>query len=212
MGTKSETTKSGLLSGKTIAFIATDGVEQSELLDPRKIFDEQGAKTVLISLKSGKIQGFKHQDKGEQIPVDLTIDAAKADQFDALVLPGGVGNPDALRVNESVVAFVKAFVAAKKPIAAICHGPWTLIEANAVRGQELTSWPSLKTDLANAGARWVDKEVVLSGNLVTSRKPDDIPAFAKAMSELIAGQGKDQTQSPSGAKIENEDFAGVRLA
>ena len=203
--------ESGALGGKTIAFVATDGVEQSELLEPRKIFDAQGAKTILISLKSGSIQGFQHQDKGETIPVDLTIDAAKADDFDALVLPGGVANPDALRVNAKVVAFVKAFAAAKKPIAAICHGPWTLIEAAVVAGQTMTSWPSLKTDLTNAGAKWVDEEVVVSNNLVTSRKPDDIPAFAKKMTELITAKNKPESSSEREARI-GDEYSGVRLA
>src|ERR1700679_1093265 len=138
MATKSkatETSEVGALKGKTIGIIATDGVEQSELLEPRKMFDAAGAKTILISLKSGSIQGYKHQDKGETIKVDQTIDEADASKFDALVLPGGVANPDALRMNAKVVAFVKSFAVAKKPIAAICHGPWTLIEANAVTGK-----------------------------------------------------------------------------
>jgi protease I len=209
------TTKSkadGKLASKRIAIVATDGVEQSELLKPREIFDREGAKTVLVSLKSGKIQGMEHHDKGEMIQVDLTIDAASAEDFDALVLPGGVANPDALRANAKVVEFVKAFVTAQKPIAAICHGPWTLIEAKAVSGKTMTSWPSLKTDLTNAGAKWVDQEVVVSGNIVTSRKPDDIPAFAQKTIELITAENKPKTQSPNGAKLDTEDFSGVRLA
>jgi protease I len=209
------TTKSNAeekLVGKRIAILATDGVEQSELLEPRKIFDLEGAKTVLVSLKSGKIQGFKHQDKGEMIQVDLTIDAASAQDFDALVLPGGVANPDALRTNPKVVEFVKAFVSEQKPIAAICHGPWTLIEANGVSGKTITSWPSLKTDLTNAGAKWVDQEVVVSGNLVTSRKPDDIPAFAEKMIALIVAKNKPGMQSIKGAQLDTEESSGVRLA
>jgi protease I len=209
------TTKSnaeGKLVAKRIAILATDGVEQSELLEPRKIFDLEGAKTVLVSLKSGKIQGFKHQDKGEMIQVDLTIDAASAEDFDALVLPGGVANPDALRTNPKVVEFVKAFVSEQKPIAAICHGPWTLIEANGVSGKTITSWPSLKTDLTNAGAKWVDQEVVVSGNLVTSRKPDDIPAFAEKMIALITAKNKPEMQSIKGAQLDTEESSGVRLA
>jgi protease I len=207
----SKSNASGQLAGKRIAILATDGVEQSELLDPRKIFDAQGAKTVLVSLKSGKIQGYKHREKGESVQVDLTIDAAHAEDFDALVLPGGVANPDALRTNPKVVAFVKAFVSEQKPVAAICHGPWTLIEANAVSGKTITSWPSLKTDLTNAGAKWVDQEVVVSGNLVTSRKPDDIPAFAAKTIELIASK-KENTPSIKGAQLDNEESSGVRLA
>jgi protease I len=214
MATKSkanETEQAGALKGKTIAIIATDGVEQSELLEPRKIFDAAGAKTILISLKSGSIQGYKHQDKGETIKVDQTIDEADAAKFDALLLPGGVANPDALRMNKNVVAFVKSFATAKKPIAAICHGPWTLIEANAVTGKTVTSWPSLKTDLTNAGAKWVDEEVVLSDNLVTSRKPDDIPAFAQKAIELISGKFAAQSRSENGAKL-GDEYSGVRLA
>ncbi len=205
-------TTNGNLAGKKIAIVATDGVEQSELAKPREIFDQHGATTVLISLKSGKIQGMKHADKGDTFDVDKTIDQVKADDFDALVLPGGVANPDALRQNAKVVEFVKAFVTAKKPIAAICHGPWTLIEANAVSGKTVTSWPSLKTDLTNAGAKWVDQEVVVSDNIVTSRKPDDIPAFAQKTIELITGENKLKTGSTNGAKLETEDFSGVRLA
>ena len=213
MVTKSnDTAKTGKLSGKTIAFVATDGVEQSELLKPREIFDGEGAKTILISLRSGTIQGMEHHEKGQTITVDQTIDAAEADEFDALILPGGVANPDTLRTNEKVVAFVKEFVTAKKPIAAICHGPWTLIEANAVSGRTMTSWPSLKTDLTNAGAQWVDEEVVVSDNLVTSRKPDDIPAFAKKTIELMTSTSKGDAAVPKGAKIESEEFSGVRLA
>jgi protease I len=209
------TTKSkvaGNLAGKKIAIVATDGVEQSELAKPREIFDHHGATTVLISLRSGKIQGMKHAEKGDTFDVDKTIDQVNADDFDALVLPGGVANPDALRANAKVVEFVSAFVTAQKPIAAICHGPWTLIDAKGVSGKTVTSWPSLKTDLTNAGAKWIDQEVVVSGNLVTSRKPDDIPAFAQKTIELILAENKPETQSANGAKLDTEDFSGVRLA
>ncbi|MEO7111684.1 MAG: type 1 glutamine amidotransferase domain-containing protein [Polyangiaceae bacterium] len=208
----SKSNAEGRLNGKRIAILATDGFEQSELLDPRKIFDGEGAKTVLVSLKSGKIQGYKHQEKGEVVQVDLTIDAASAEDFDALVLPGGVANPDALRMNPKVVEFVKAFVREQKPIAAICHGPWTLIEAGAVSGKTITSWPSLKTDLTNAGAKWVDQEVVVSGNLITSRKPDDIPAFTEKTIELITSRNKSKTQSIKGAQLDTEESSGIRLA
>ena len=180
--------KTGKLSGKTIAILATDGVEQVELTKPRQMFDDQGARTVLVSIKAGTIQGFNHHDKGDELTVDMTLDDADAKQFDALVLPGGVSNPDALRMDKKAVDFVKAFVAAGKPIAAICHGPWTLIEAGAVRGHTMTSWPSLKTDLVNAGAKWVDKEVVDDAGLVTSRKPDDIPAFVEKATEEFAAK------------------------
>jgi protease I len=202
----------GNLAGKKIAIVATDGVEQSELAKPREIFDHHAATTVLISLKSGKIQGMKHADKGDTFDVDKTIDQVKADDFDALVLPGGVANPDALRQNAKVVEFVTAFVTARKPIAAICHGPWTLIEANAVSGKTVTSWPSLKTDLTNAGAKWVDQEVVVSDNIVTSRKPDDIPAFAQKTIELITAENKLGSSPANGAKLETEGLSGVRSA
>lgn len=208
----SKQTIQGNLAGKKIAIVATDGVEQSELAKPREIFDHHGAVTVLISLKSGKIQGMKHADKGDTFDVDKTIDQVNAEDFDALVLPGGVANPDALRQNAKVVEFVKAFVTARKPIAAICHGPWTLIEANAVRGKTVTSWPSLKTDLTNAGAKWVDQEAVVSDNIVTSRKPDDIPAFAQKTIELITAENKLRTSPVNGANLDTEEFSGVRLA
>jgi len=176
----------GKLEGKKVAILAADGFEQSELLEPRKALREAGAETVIVSLKSGRIQGMKHAEKGEQVDVDLTLDQADADEFDALVLPGGVMNPDALRMNPKAVHFVKDFHAARKPIAAICHGPWLLIEADVVDGRRVTSWPSLKTDLRNAGAEWTDAEVVCDRGLVTSRKPDDLPAFNRKMIEEIA--------------------------
>jgi protease I len=182
MNTKSSR---GRLSGKTIAILATDGFEQSELLKPRELFEKEGAKTVVVSQKKGDIQGMNHAEKGEKVAVDATLGEAKADAFDALVLPGGVANPDALRVDPKAVAFVKDVARAGKPIGAICHGPWTLIEADLVRGRKMTSWPSLKTDLTNAGAKWVDEEVVSDRGLVTSRKPADIPSFVDACIEAF---------------------------
>ena len=174
------------LQGKRIAILATDGFEQAELLEPRKALDDAGATTIVISPQDGKIKGWNHTDWGNEVPVDISLKSAKAEDFHALLLPGGVMNPDKLRMNPDAVAFVRRFAAAGKPIAAICHGPWTLIEAEAVAGHTLTSWPSVKTDLKNAGAIWVDKEVVSDGNLVTSRKPDDIPAFNREMIRLFA--------------------------
>ncbi len=176
---------------KKIAVLATDGFEQSELTEPVKALRAAGAQVSIVSLKPGEIQGMKHHDKGDKTRVDLELSKARPEDFDALVLPGGVANPDTLRVDENAVAFIDHFVKAKKPIAAICHGPWTLIEANAVRGKTLTSWPSLKTDLKNAGAEWVDRSVVVDGNLVTSRKPDDLADFNR---EFLALLGKDDSK------------------
>jgi protease I len=175
------------LHGTKVAILATDGVEQVELIEPRKALDEAGATTTLVSLKAGAIQGMNHHDKGDRIQVDRTLDDVRADDFDALLLPGGVANPDALRMDAHAVAFVRAFADAGKPIAVICHGPWTLIEADVVRGKRITSWPSLKTDLRNAGATWVDEPNVVDGNLTSSRKPDDIPLFNRNMLALFAG-------------------------
>jgi protease I len=174
------------LDGKRVAIVATDGFEQAELTEPMKALQEAGAKTEIVSIKSGQIQGWKHFDKADFFKVDKTVDQAKPDDYDALMLPGGVANPDQLRLNPKAIQFIKAFVDAKKPIAAICHGPWTLIDAGAVRGRKMTSWPSLKTDLKNAGAEWVDQEVVTDRGLVTSRKPDDLPAFNRKMIEEFA--------------------------
>jgi protease I len=169
-----------------VAILATDGFEQSELLEPRKALDEAGAKTEVISLKSGKIKGWNHTEWGDTVAVDKTVDSADAKNYDALLLPGGVMNPDKLRTDPKAVAFVKAFFEAKKPVGAICHGPWTVIEAGAANGRTMTSWPSLKTDIQNAGGIWVDQEVVVDGNLVTSRNPKDIPAFNREISKLFA--------------------------
>ncbi len=175
------------LQGKRIAILATHGFEQSELLEPKKALEEAGATTEVISPADGKIKGWNHKDWGQEVSVDAALKSANADDFHALLLPGGVMNPDQLRMQPEAVAFVKHFVDAGKPIAAICHGPWTLIEAGAVRGRTMTSWPSVKTDLKNAGANWVDKEVVTDGTIVTSRKPDDIPAFNREMIRLFSG-------------------------
>ncbi|GAC1653170.1 MAG: type 1 glutamine amidotransferase domain-containing protein [Gemmatimonadaceae bacterium] len=169
------------LKGKRIAILATDGVEQVELLEPRKALDAEGATTELISLKPGAIQGMIHGEKGDRLPVDRTLADVSAGDYDALLLPGGVANPDALRTDRKAVNFVRSFVESDKPVAAICHAPWLLIEADVVRGRTLTSWPSLKTDISNAGGRWVDHEVEVDQRLVTSRKPADIPAFNRAM-------------------------------
>src|SRR5205085_11183112 len=183
------------LKGKRVAVVATDMVEQVELLEPRKALDEAGATTEVISLEPGKIQGFNHYDKGDEIPVDRTIEEASADEYDALLLPGGVGNPDTLRMDENVVSFVRDFFEQGKPVAAICHAPWTLVEAGVARGRTLTSWPSLQTDIRNAGGTWVDQEVVVEQGLVTSRKPDDIPAFnAKMLEEFAEGKHSEQRE------------------
>ena len=169
-----------------VAILATDGFEQSELLEPRRALDQAGAKTEVVSLKSGDIRGWNHKAWGDAVAVDRTLEAVDAEAYDALLLPGGVMNPDSLRMDPKAVAFVKAFFEAKKPVAAICHGPWTVIEAGQAKGRTLTSWPSLKTDIRNAGGRWVDQEVVVDGNLITSRNPKDIPAFNREIAKLFA--------------------------
>ncbi|WP_396594133.1 type 1 glutamine amidotransferase domain-containing protein [Brevundimonas sp. R86498] len=174
------------LNGKTIAVLATDGFEQVELTEPVAALKAAGARVVIVAPKSGTIQGFNHHDKGDMTPVDTTLDDASAGDYDGLVLPGGVINPDALRLEEAALSFIRAFTEAGKPIAAICHGPWTLINAGAVSGRRITSWPSLEVDLRNAGAEWVDEEVVVDQGLVTSRKPDDLPAFCEKMIEAFA--------------------------
>ncbi|QNI34952.1 type 1 glutamine amidotransferase [Alloacidobacterium dinghuense] len=174
------------LTGKRVAILATDGFEQVELTEPKKALEQAGAVTEVISPKSGEIRGWKSKDWGDSIRVDKALGSASPSDYDALVLPGGVANPDHLRMDETAVRFVKEFAQSGKPVAAICHGPWTLIEAGVVKGHTLTSWPSLKTDLKNAGANWVDKEVVLDGNFITSRKPEDLPAFNKKVIEEIA--------------------------
>ena len=174
------------LNGVRVAILATDGFEQSELLEPRRALDVAGAKTEVVSLQSGDIKGWNHKEWGESVAVDKTVDSVEAKNYDALLLPGGVMNPDRLRMDAKAVAFVRAFFDAKKPVAAICHGPWTVIEAGAAKGRTLTSWPSLKTDIENAGGRWVDRETVVDGNLVTSRNPKDIPAFNREVAKLFS--------------------------
>lgn len=177
------------LKGKRVAFLATDGVEQVELERPLEAIREAGAETTLLSLKAGPFQGFNHLDKGKTFVADEAVGDARAEDFDALVLPGGVANPDALRANDAAVAFARSFVDAGKPVAAICHAPWLLVEADVVRGRTVTSFPSVRTDLRNAGALWVDREVVVDDGLVTSRKPDDLDAFcAKAIEEIAEGR------------------------
>ena len=187
----------GRLHGKRVAILATDGVEQIELTDPRKALDEAGARTTLISPKTGTIKAWQHDQWGDELRVDLPLEQAIVDNFDALLLPGGVMNPDRLRVNRKAVEFVQRFVNSGKPVAAICHALSLLIEANAVRGRTLTSWPSLQTDLRNAGADWVDRDVVTDEGIVTSRKPDDIPAFNKKMLEEFAEGTHDRTRTRS---------------
>ena len=183
----------GKLDGKTIAFLATEGVEQVELTDPWEAVRQAGGAPELISLEAGTVQAFNHLDKGDTFKVDHTASAADESRYDGLVLPGGVANPDFLRADAGAVAFVRAFFDAAKPVAAICHGPWTLIEAGVVNGRTLTSWPSLQTDLRNAGANWVDEEVHVDQGLVTSRKPDDLPAFcAKLVEEFCEGKHEGQ--------------------
>jgi protease I len=174
------------LDGVKVAILAAEGFEQSELLEPRKALNEAGAQTRVVSPAQGEVQGWKHFDKGEKVHVDVPLDQARAEDFDALLLPGGVANPDQLRMKPKAVEFVRSFFAAGKPVAAICHAPWTLIEAGVLKGRTVTSWPSLKTDLTNAGAKWVDQEVVTDKGLVTSRNPDDIPAFNRKMIEEFA--------------------------
>jgi protease I len=171
---------------KKIAFlVAAEGIERVELTEPWKAVREAGHQPVLLSPKTGDVQTFNHLTAAETQPVDQAVGDVSVDDFDALVLPGGVANPDALRTDETAVAFVKQFVGSGKPVAAICHAPWTLIEADVVRGRRLTSWPSVQTDLRNAGAEWVDEEVVTDGNLITSRKPDDLSAFCKTLLDAL---------------------------
>lgn len=178
-----------ILKGKRVAILVTDGFEQSEMADPRKALNEAGAKTTIVSPQSGQVRAWKNADWSDRFPVDLLLDEAKLDQFDALLLPGGVLSPDKLRTIPKAVSFVRGFVDGGKPVAAICHGPWTLVEADAVRGRRMTSWPSLKTDVKNAGGIWEDAEVIVDQRLITSRKPDDIPAFNRRMIEEFAKSG-----------------------
>jgi protease I len=174
------------LSNKKVAILVADGFEQEEMTSPRDALDDAGAKTFLVSPADGEVEGWKHFDKADKFTVDVPLSEAKGDDYDALVLPGGVANPDQLRTKPEAVSFIKSFFDAGKPVAVICHGPWTLIEADVVRGRQITSWPSVKTDLVNAGADWVDEEVVVDNGLVSSRKPADLPAFNKKMIEEFA--------------------------
>jgi deglycase len=171
------------LDGKKVAILVADGFEQVELTKPRQALDEAGAETKIVSLKSGKIQGMQHADKGDTFEVDLTLDKARPEEFDALLIPGGFMNPDALRSNEDALEFTRHFFHEGKPVAAICHAPWVLVDAGVVRGRTLTSWPAIKTDVKNAGGNWVNQEIVVDNGLVTSRKPDDIRAFNRKMIE-----------------------------
>jgi protease I len=173
------------LKGRKVAFLATDGVEQVEIEEPRRVLEEAGATTELVSLKPGEIQGMHHHEKGDRLKVDRKLSDVSVDDYDALVIPGGVVNPDSLRVSQQAVQFVKDFLDADKPVGAICHGPWLLVEADAVRGRTLTSWPSLRTDIANAGGTWLDKEVQVDQRLVTSRKPADLPAFCARLVSIV---------------------------
>jgi protease I len=174
------------LDGKKVAILAADGFEQVEMTKPREALAEAGAQTKIVSVESGKIQGMHHADKGDKFDVDLTLDEARPEQFDALLIPGGLYNPDAIRTNEKALNFARHFFRERKPVAVICHGPQVLINADLVRGRKMTSWPAIRVDMRNAGARWVDEEVVVDNGLVSSRKPDDIPAFNRKMIEEFA--------------------------
>ncbi len=193
----------GVLAGKTVAVLATDGFEQVELIEPVKALKNAGAEVHIVAPKSGEIQGMNHDEKGQRVRVDKTLSEANETEYDALMLPGGVANPDNLRLEREAIAFIRRFVEDGKPIAAICHAPWTLIDAGGVEGRRMTSWPSLKTDLKNAGALWVDEEVVVDDGLVTSRKPGDLPAFCANMIEAFAkDRHADHTRGFTGAEAE----------
>lgn len=183
-----------------MAILVTDGFEQVELTKPREALDEAGAETKIVSLKPGKIQGMNHADKGDKFDVDQTLDEARSDEFDALMIPGGLMNPDALRSNDDALEFTRHFFREGKPVAAICHGPWVLIDAGIVRGRTLTSWPAIKTDVKNAGGKWINEEVVVDNGLVTSRKPDDIPAFNKKMIEEFC-EGRHEAMATAASPI-----------
>ena len=176
------------LKGKKVAILAADMFERVELEEPRKALEDAGADVEILSIDDGEIQGFDHFDPANKIKVDRTVEAASPDDYDALMIPGGVGNPDQLRGDENAVEFVRGFHEAGKPMAVICHGPWVLVESGVVRGKRVTSWPTLETDIRNAGGEWVDQEVVVDGNVVTSRKPDDIPAFNREMLRIFSGE------------------------
>ena len=188
------------LQGKRVAFLATDMVEQVELTEPWQAVEQAGGTPELISLEEGEIQGFNHYDKGDTFKVDKTVEEASADDYDALVIPGGVGTPHTMRMDENAVQLVRDFFEQGKPVGVICHGPWMLVEAGVVRGRKVTSWPSLQTDIRNAGGEWVDEEVVVDHGLVTSRKPDDLPAFnAKIVEEFCEGEHAEQSASVQSA-------------
>jgi protease I len=189
----------GQLDDKKVAFLATDGVEQVELTEPWKKVEQEGGAPELVSLESGEIQGFNHLDQGDTFQVDRTVREASEADYDGLVLPGGVANPDLLRMDEDAVRFVRSFFEAQKPVAVICHGAWTLVEADVVRDRTITSWPSLRTDIRNAGGNWVDEEVVVDNGLVSSRKPDDLPAFCAKMAEEIR-EGRHEQQRAGAAR------------
>jgi protease I len=184
------------LAGKTIAFLAAEGVEQVELTEPWKAVEQAGGKPELISVEDGEVQAFNHLDKGDTFKVDKTVSSASASDYDGLVLPGGVANPDFLRTDEDAVSFVRDFFKQEKPVGVICHGPWTLVEADVLKGRTITSWPSLKTDIENAGGTWVDEEVHVDNGLTSSRNPDDLPAFcAKIVEEFAEGKHAEQASS-----------------
>ena len=197
---------SGKLSGKRVAMLVADGFEQIELTSPKKALESEGAKVSVVSPQQGTVKGWNSTKWGSKLKVDLPLENSKSDDFDALVLPGGVMNPDKLRRNEWALQFVKAFFDEGKPVAAICHGPWTLIDAGVVSGRKLTSYPSIQTDLINAGAMWVDEEVVVDGTLITSRKPDDLPAFNAKITEVIseasASSKEEMSAMSADAKVE----------
>jgi protease I len=174
------------MKGKKVAILAADMFERVELVEPRTALEDAGAEVEIVSIESGEIQGFDHFDPASKVKVDRTVEEASPDDYDALVIPGGVGNPDLLRGDENAVSFVRAFHEAGKPMAVICHGPWMLVESGVVHGKRVTSWPTLKTDIRNAGGEWVDEEVVVDGNIITSRKPDDIPAFNREMLRIFS--------------------------
>ena len=185
------------LTNTKVAILVADGFEQREMTEPRKALDQAGAQTKIVSPADGQVEGWNHYDKGDKFEVDVELADAEASDFDALLLPGGVANPDQLRMKPEAVKFVKDFFDAGKPVAVICHGPWTLVEAGVVKGRKITSWPSVKTDLINAGADWVDEQVVVDNGLISSRKPDDIPAFNEKMIEEFA-EGIHRSQRAAG--------------
>jgi protease I len=186
------------LEGKKVAILVASGFEQVEMTKPRKALDEAGAETKIVSPKSGQIQGMRHADKGDKFDVDLTLEEARPEDFDALLIPGGLFNPDELRANADALEFTRHFFGAGKPVAAICHGPWVLVDAGVARGRTLTSWPHIRTDIKNAGGKWVDEEVVVDNGLVTSRKPDDIPAFNQKMVEEFC-EGRHEAMAAAGS-------------